>query len=80
MKKLTLMKSAINAARRSALAWGRLFLDEQAQIYRPDYKAGEKSLTRAGRSDLIPMLRRRLTTGKFDVSNACQWSNADWYK
>ena len=63
------LRRALTAAILSAGAWSENFhSDTLVTIFPPYVPAGITALTRAGRRDLIPALRRRVASGRYDVS------------
>ena len=58
MKKI--LKQALEACKKDAAGWAAKFNDGTATRHFPRSFAGEKTLRRAGREDLIPALRRRV--------------------
>lgn len=64
------LRRALRGAILSAGAWAENFRDDTiVTVYPPYVPAGIKALTRAGRRDLIPALRRRIATGRYDVTS-----------
>lgn len=63
------LRRALTAAILSAGAWADHFRgDTLVTVFPPYVPAGITALTRAGRRDLIPALRRRAATGRYDVT------------
>ncbi len=62
------LRRALRAAILSAGAWAEKF-DGYTSIYPPHIPAGIKALERQGRRDLIPALRRRCASGRYDVTS-----------
>jgi hypothetical protein len=63
------LRRALTAAVLSAGAWAENFRgDTLVTVFPPYVPAGITALTRAGRRDLIPALRRRCATGRYDVT------------
>ncbi len=60
------LRRAIRAAVRAAGAWAEKF--DGTTVYPPYIPAGIVALTRMGRRDLIPALRRRCASGRYDVA------------
>ena len=63
------LRRALRGAILSAGAWAENFDDTIVTVYPPYVPAGIKALTRAGRRDRIPALRRRSATGRYDVTS-----------
>lgn len=64
------LKRALRAAILSAGAWSERFGGAGAgTLYPPYIPAGIRALARMGRRDLIPALRRRCASGRFDVTS-----------
>lgn len=68
MRGTQVMRRAMRGAVLSAGAWADRF-DGTTTVYPPYIPAGIVALTRMGRRDLIPALRRRCASGRWDVTS-----------
>ncbi len=62
------LRRALRAAILSAGSWAEKF-QGGGTVYPPYIPAGIRALERQGRRDLIPALRRRCATGRYDVTS-----------
>ena len=62
------LRRAIRGAVLAAGAWADKF-EGTTVVYPPYIPAGIKALERQGRRDLIPALRRRCSSGRWDVTS-----------
>ena len=69
------LRRALRSAILSAGAWAERFDNSTLTWYPPHMPAGIRALRRAGRPDLIPALRKRASSGRWDT-----WclKNARW--
>jgi len=65
------LRRALRAAVLAAGAWAEKFQGETGPLtfFPPYVPAGIKALERQGRRDLIPALRRRCSSGRWDVTS-----------
>jgi hypothetical protein len=64
------LRRALRAAILSAGAWSERFQGGAGITFYPPYvPAGIRALVRAGRRDLIPALRRRIDSGRYDITS-----------